>query len=348
MAVHVNQLGIESVNPELPSIEAIVEPFLPSNFRFLYAINVTREIVNGFKYEILFVMKNDENDEETLCEMDILEKPWLVKDSRKFRKMTYNNCSLTNPIDDDDRIRFQYEVNPTFINQNSELSEEDLKRMEDQIVSLKDSDEEIESTTVILEDATLNPSSKNILDGLFNMQDFIAQPQTTTTSLPPLSDFNMAALDEMFGMKRDESVTKKSFESFGAPNENESYKHLEIEIKRAFSELFQSDPDFQMNIIALVNRRDSPDAQNNYNQIIALLGKKLKEKIESHQNEQTRNDESENDQQVTVNPNEFVITRKRRSSGRLLVVRDINCIDSHIDVLTCADCSLEVNRPKIS
>jgi hypothetical protein len=348
VAVHVNRLGVQNVNPGLPSIEAIVEPFLPKNYRFLYAVNVSREIVNGFKYEIFFVMKSDEDDDEIYCVMDILEKPWLIKDSLKYRKMTYNNCSLTNPIDEDDRMRFQYEVNPTFVSQKTDLSEEDIRNMEDQIISLKDS-EEVETTTVVLEDVTLNPSSKNILDGFFNMQDFIAQPQTTTTtSRPALSDFNMAALDEMFGIRKDESVTQhKNFESEVAPKkDNETLKHLEIEIKRAFSELFQSDPEFQMNIVALINRRDDSAAQKNFNQIIEILGRKLKDKLESYHNEQLNNnfDETENDQQVTVNPNESIV-RKRRSYRNIFVVKGLNCVDSHeIDVLTCADCSLEVKK----
>lgn len=292
-------------------------------------------------------MKNDENDDDEIyCVMDLLEKPWLIKDSRKYRKMTYNNCSLSNPIDEDDRMRFQYEVNPTFVNQKTDLSEEDLKRLEDQIITFNDSDEDIETTTVVLEDVTLNPASKNILDGFFNMQDFIAQPQTTTTTpSPSLSNFNMATLDEMFGIRRDDTVTQhKNFESELAPKkDNETLKHLEIELKRAFSELFQSDPEFQMNIVALINRRDD-DAQQNYNQIIEILGRKLKEKLESFQNEQQINnfDENENDQQVTVNPNES-ISRKRRSNRNYFVVKDLNCVDSHeIDVLTCADCLLEV------
>lgn len=276
--------------------------------------------------------------------MDIIEKPWLIKDSRKHRKMAYNNCSLINPIDDDDRIHFQYEVNPTFNNHRTELSSEDLKIMEDQIIALKDSDEEsIETTTVILDDVTLNPSSKNILDGFFNMQDyFIAQPQTTTTTYSPLSDFNLATLDEMLGIRKDESVTQqKNFES-AAKKDNETLKHLEIQIKRAFSELFQSDPEFQLNIVALINRRDDSETQKNYNQIIEILGRKLQDKLESFQNERISHEENENDQQVTVNPHEYIF-RKRRSFRSFFLVKELNCVDSHeIDVLTCADCSIEV------
>lgn len=341
-------MGVEHINPNLPSIAVIVEPFLPKNYQFLYAINVTREIVNGFKYEIVFVTaKNDGDDEDIFCMIDILEKPWLIKDSIKFRKMIYNNCSFEIPVDDQEA--FQYEVNPSFVSQKTtDLSEEELKRMEDQIISLKDSDEEVatETTTVIFEDVTLNQQSKNILDDLFKMQDFMtAQPDQTTPSYSStpstLSNFDIAKLDEMIS----ETVTKKNIENTASAikRDNETLSHLETNIKKAFSELFQSDPEFQSNIIALVNRRDNLEAQKNYNRIIEILGKKLKDKIESYHNEQNNYEVNDNDQQL----NESNINREKRSNKFKFVVKNLNCVDSHkIDVLTCADCSLEVKIEK--
>lgn len=356
MAVHVDKLGNASnLNPDLPSIEAIIKTFLPKNLRYVSTIRATREIVNGFKYEISFVMKNDA-DEEIYCVIEVFEKPWLVKDLIKFRKMTYNNCSLSNAIennDDDDDDRLQFENNPTFTNQRTELTDEELKRMEDQILAIKSSEEEVvESSTVILEVATLNPSSKNILDGLFNMQDFFSQPTTTTTTDIPsspsssLSNFNMASLDEMFDTRRVENSHAQPVREQEMPSvtdlpkkDNETLRNLEVEIKKAFSELFQSDPEFQMNIIALINRKDNAQAQKNYNQIIDIIGRKLKDKIDSYSAEQrvVVND-------TVVNQNEPVsASRKKRSNTRRFVLNDIQCQNSHeIDVLTCANCFLEV------
>lgn len=352
MAVHVDKLGIENLNPNLPSIEAIIKSFLPKNIRFVSTISATREIVNGFKYELFFVMKNvdDVDEEEIYCVIDVFEKPWLIEDLRKFRKMTYNNCSLPNALENDDIV---YENNPTFTNQRTELTEEELKRMEDQILSVTSSEEVtvVETSTVILEDATLNPSSKNILDGFFNMQDFL--PQSTTTDAAPssssLSDFNMASLDEMFGIRKVDSlqaqpVREEEMQSVPTAlpkNDNETLRNLEVEMKKAFSELFQSDPEFQMNIVALINRKDDAQAQKNYNQIIEIIGRKLKDKIDSYSTEQRSVVDD-----IVVNQNEPVfVNRKKRSNTRRFVLNDMQCQNSHeIDVLTCANCFLEVKQ----
>jgi hypothetical protein len=368
VAVHVDQMGVDEVNPELPQIQDIVVPFLPENLKFLYAVNATREIVNGFKWEIVFVMKNEAN-EEIVCEMDVLEKPWLMKNAKKFRKMTYNNCSLENSVDDDDKIRFQYEINPTFVNQRTEMSASDMIDMEDLIVTTKPkktttvrtttttvgSTTTVEPTTTEESEevtlAPLDPSSKNILDNFFNMNNFFPPPPTTTTTtLSPLSNMNLDALDEMFGIKKvantqaeprtdessreDENFQQKRVESVetAATSKNESaLKDLEIEIKKVFSELFQSDPEFQMNIIALINRKDDTNAQKNYNYVIAILTNKLKEKIENLTDR--RNEEDA--QQVTVDattaePSNEEIRERRSTNIRDLTEDALETLD-HFD-----------------
>lgn len=342
VAVHVDQVGIDELNPELVQIQGIIEPFLPPNNKYLRALKATREIVNGVKYEIAFVMIN-EHDDEIYCEIDLIEKPWLVKDSKKFRKMTYNNCSLVNPIDDEDRMRFQYDVNPTFINQKHHISQDDIKQMEDQIVTSKP----VETTTVDLsptvetttEDesvtlAPLNPSSKNLLDDFFNMNNYFPPPPSpeTTSTMSPLPNFNLDALDEMFGMKKiensntgtkpndeslsgDDNLQQKRVESVETiPTKNETaLKELEVEIKKVFSELFQSDPEFQSNIIALINRKDESTAQKNYNYVISILANKLKDRIETFN---VRHNDEGGDSQVTVDPlSEAGDVRKKRSSA---------------------------------
>lgn len=340
VAVHVDKLGVEELNPDLPQIQDIVRPFLPQDYKYLFALNASREIVNGFKYEIIFAMQNEKND-LFYCEMDVLEKPWLIKDSRKFRKMTYNNCSLENPIDDEDKI-IEYEVNPTFLNQRTQLTEDDLREMEDQIVTVRPDD----ITTSIMDEndedettlAPLNPSSKNLLDDFFNMNKYFPPPQVpstnpiTTTASPALTNFNMDALDEMFGMKKvansqaetkvnnDESerdnLQQKRIETIETtPTKNETaLKDLETEIKKVFSELFQTDPEFQMNIIALINRKDDSTAQKNYNYAINILATKLKDKIEMFNVRKQIEDDAA---QVTADPlSESGDIRKKRSSSK--------------------------------
>lgn len=349
VAVRVGLMGgVDELNRELPQIEDIVKPFLPESCRYLYALNATREIVNGFKYEITFVMLN-ENEEEVVCEMDVLEKPWLVKDSKKFRKMTYNNCSLTNPSDDEDRMRFQYEINPTFVNQRTEISGSEISDIEDQIITSKPK-VSTTTTTVASTPASdeyddgvtlppLDPSSKNVLDGFFNMNNYFPPPQTeptTTSTLSPLfSNFNMDSLDEMFGMKKvansqaqprpsdnnessgdGDNLQQKRVDEVNATSNETALKDLETDIKRAFSELFQTDPEFQMNIIALINRNDDTTAQKNYNYVVSILAAKLKDKIETLK----RNEENSGGEvQATVDPldNTGDIRKKRSHSTKI-------------------------------
>ncbi|KAG5674436.1 hypothetical protein PVAND_004407 [Polypedilum vanderplanki] len=319
VAVHVNQMNIVLINPDSPLIEEIVRPFLSSKFSFLYAINATREIVNGFKYEIIFTMLSTENGIEIYCLMDVLEKPWLISNYKKFRKMTYNNCSLENPLDEEDRMRFQYEINPTFINQRTEMNDDDISDMEDQIIT-----ERVVATTNSItssssDDVTLDPSSKTLLDGFFNTNNFF--PQTTsTTTIKPLS---LDLLDEMFGVRKIENsqsqpstvTTDNADELQQRTQENEknsdnqedrendtALKGLEIEIKKTFSELFQTNSDFRMNIIALINRKDDLTAQKNYNYVVNILASKLKDKIESYNERRFKDEQTQNNyQQINTN-----------------------------------------------
>lgn len=332
-------MGVEELDPELPQIREIIEPFVPQNHIYLRALKVTREIISGLKYEIVFVMQNEKND-EIYCDMDVLEKPWLIQNLQKYRKITFNNCSLTNLTDDDDRMRFQYEINPTFATTRTELSQDELLEMEDQIVTSKPrkvpTTTEMTTTTSTTEGTTdrndgestlapLNPSSKNVLDDFFNMNNYFPPPQnptkTTSTASPLLPNLNVDAMDEIFGIKKvvdsqseprvredessvmdEESIEQKrvkNVKSVATINET-ALKDLEIEIKKVFSELFQSDPEFQLNIIALINRKDDSTAQKNYNYVISILANKLKDKIETFNNR--RIDENDDAQQVTIDP----------------------------------------------
>lgn len=124
VAVHPMQFVELNVNTKFA--EDLVSPFLSTNLTFSYAINLSREIINGYKYQILFVTQNDSGD-EIYCAMDVIEKPWLMN----FRQMTFNNCSLPEISEDPSK----YERNPIFINQGTELTQDEVLDLEDQIVT---------------------------------------------------------------------------------------------------------------------------------------------------------------------------------------------------------------------
>lgn len=303
MAVHVNQLGVERLNLSQEIVAEIVNEFLPREYKFNYYLNITREIVNGFKYEILFVMR-DEQEEDKFCLMDVIEKPRLMKDTAKFRRMVYNNCSLTNSPDD--RIRFEYEVNPT---QRTDVTSEEMRFMEDQII-LETDKIDTGTATVDLDDVTLSPldpSSMHILDNFFNMNHYF--PHTTTAeSISTDEKISASQVTNSEAQKPHDASSIKSQEyenehlSIQRSRNNEALKELEMEIKKAFSELFQTDPEFQMNIIALINRKDDSNVHVNYNYVVNILTLKLKDKIEAYN--QRRN--SDNDPHSTVEPLESI------------------------------------------
>jgi hypothetical protein len=348
----VKQLGVDALDPSLTFIADIIKPYLPLNYRFQYALNATREIINGFKYEVIFVMRNIDNDEDDYCLIDIIEKPWLIKDSQKYRRMTYNNCSLVNIFDEN--VAYEYERNPIYVNQQTDLSEDDLKSMEDQIIVIDSTTPAVQTTTsIVLDDITMPQSSKNLLDDFFNMNNYFQTTTTTTTQSPGLlTNSNMDALDKLFGIQKNESPVQKSSHDVSMTNSNadvveqrtvyenanpnyqnqndEALNELKIEIKKAFSELFQTDPIFQMNIIALINRRsDEVRVQQNYEYVANILANKLRDKIELYN--ERRNNEYQiiqtEDNQVTIDPNESLITRKKRSHHDSASHEIEKCID---------------------
>jgi hypothetical protein len=54
-------------------------------------------------------------------------------------------------------------------------------------------------------------------------------------------------------------------------------------------------------------------AQKNYNYVVNILASKLKDRIESYN--ERRAHESRNDEQVTVDPNDTIVTRRKRSNA---------------------------------
>lgn len=301
----------ETVNPLLPQIENIVRPFLPDGFRFVKALEVNREVVAGVKYEIIFEMLGVD-DESQICFLNVLEKPWLTKNSKKFQTMLSNNCSL---VEQEEESQFQYAINPVFSTQDresDEMSAESLRFLEEQIIpSITTEVAPLWTTTVRPEtdttDVTLKHSSKNMLDDFFNLNNFFqteatgVQDQTTEKTLDQSSK---DALDEMFGFKSPEKK-QESGNNFASPQNSDSVEEtveskkvetvkavmkpsrgnvalnqLELEIKKSFSELFQNNAEFQHAITELIENKNGQ--QDNYNRVFNILVNNLKVKIESY------------------------------------------------------------------
>lgn len=288
MAVHVGALGnTEELDPSQPKLRKIVEQFLPANFQLVSVINAAREVVLGVKFTVVFSFKEEskESEDETVCSILVLEKPWLIKDSEKYKSLVTNNCSLPEVPQISEN---EYSINPIFQNNQTTLSSEEMKELEgqikvDDITTAKiaeTSGEENDKTTD--DDSSLKISSKNMLDDIFNLNNYYHTnneptaeiPTTTTTN--SLSSFSQDALDNLFDVKKDpvESSIKKEekIDIHQTNSRNESISQaLEMDIKRIFSDLFQNDPNFQAAITSLIRETNPDVAKEKYNYIFSVI-----------------------------------------------------------------------------
>ena len=252
MAFSASALGAkEPLNPQLPQIENIVTPFLLDGFKYVEALEVSRAVVAGVKYEIIFKMLDLEGMEH-ICDLNVLEKPWLMKNSQKFRTLLSSNCSMVEQKEED---QSQYVINPVFKPQasdNEEMSEESLKYLEEQIVPYatteitrqrKTTTEQPETSSYESSESTFKPDSKNMLDDFFKINNFF-QPETTvadvgaseigqideTTTLKSLDQSSKDALDEMFGFKPAEKKTENT-NNFANPQSSDVNEDI-VQVKR--------------------------------------------------------------------------------------------------------------------
>lgn len=336
--MQVSQQNVQQLDPTLPRLQEMVEKFLPDDKKFVRVTNATREIVRGVRFTIHFAMLEkasvDENEaeSESFCEIIVLEKPWLIRNNRKFSEMTSNNCSL--PLTND---RFHYVVNQVFVNTQS-----DPTNVDDQIITTELS-AEIESTTessVTTEDdeettsTTKEPShaspmlsgnSMSFLDSFFNVNNFMPSAST----LPPSSSLESStsapdgASETQVELKTVED-TKSSNDAIGGNGSTESEvknefdsKTMEVEIRKAFSELFQSNAEFQARFISLIHRTDEAKTDENSKFIVNALTHHIKDKIET-----------------LLNQNSNSLLRARRASHtniRELSEEALDTLDRHDD-----------------
>ncbi|KAL9897273.1 cathepsin F isoform 2-T2 [Glossina fuscipes fuscipes] len=100
--VHVLQPGErEYLSPNLIGLQNIAMTFLPLTMNFINIIDAYREIVNGVRYEILLnAINTEDNDEDIVCRLVILEKPWLrTQWGDKVRELQYTNCTSSTGTD---------------------------------------------------------------------------------------------------------------------------------------------------------------------------------------------------------------------------------------------------------
>lgn len=304
--MQVNQQNVQQLDPTLPRLEEMVTKFLPDDKKFLRVTNATREIVRGVRFTIHFVMRESiaiDYESEIFCEIIVLEKPWLIRNNRKFSEMTSNNCSL--PVTND---RFHYVVNQAFVNSQSEPT-----NVDDQIITTEKSTTTTASTTIIASDdvdeattesfasPVLSGNSMSFLDSFFNVNNFLpssssspSQPTESSTTAPEGASetqqegaVKLATVDNsenspLNSESFNDTINNNGSSETGSEKQREiDTKSLEIEIRKAFSELFQNNPEFQARFISLIHRTDNSKVEENSKFIVNILTHHIKDKFET-------------------------------------------------------------------
>lgn len=141
MAFHRDVSTKEILSPTLLGVNNMAMKFLPANLRLLTVISVTREIVAGVKYELL-VNAMQEDGERIVCDLLILEKPWIVNQwGEKWRSLLHTNCTVDGVVQEpstndpaSSSPADTYHVNPVFNQQSVALTADRMHELEQQIL----------------------------------------------------------------------------------------------------------------------------------------------------------------------------------------------------------------------
>lgn len=179
--------------------------FLPTSLVYQSIVSATREVVAGVQYNIYVEAMN--NTDIIICELDILEKPWIVNEwGEKKRTLLYSNCSNY-----DEEFLFETttenetgnKINPIFVNKkNIEMTDERLKELEALILPVKPKKRPIVLQT-IQNIASIISQNENVVSNK-NSNEVKELVETTTISDEDekativLSDSAKQQLDDFF------------------------------------------------------------------------------------------------------------------------------------------------------
>ncbi|XP_061503275.1 uncharacterized protein LOC1273088 isoform X1 [Anopheles gambiae] len=184
VAIHVDAVGgKEQLRPTLRGLSYLATSFLPRDYKFVEIVSATREVVAGVRYELLASAEDETTGQRHLCQLVILEKPWITNEyGEKYRTLEYTNCTLpsTHPAmaETATRLNEAFDAN---LRQNEELTPQRIEELEQQIVVEKGD----VSTTPETQDAPVTGSSSSL-------------PDAATEGEEGLSEAAKSAIDELF------------------------------------------------------------------------------------------------------------------------------------------------------
>lgn len=209
----------ETLNPSLVGLWNMAVTFLPKSYKLINIVSATREVVAGVRYNLLVNAQN-ENFTETLCDIEILEKPWILSEwGDKLRTLQYTNCTydstkIKSNEEDDDKTR-NYNFNPMFSNKYNDITDEMLKALEEQIIKPK---AKLTTTTT-----TTKPNLDPILSAL-EAQILKSQQKISTTTIKNLLNF------EHLRNNSENKIDSKNINKSDMSNDDNWLKNLEQQI----------------------------------------------------------------------------------------------------------------------
>lgn len=109
--------------------------------KFLNVLSATREVVAGVRFNIV-INANDENDFPVICDLQIMEKPWLTNEwGEKYRYLEYTNCTEDGQTFYHNEDEENMKINSLFSHRSAEITDEKLKKIEEEVLPTKSSDE---------------------------------------------------------------------------------------------------------------------------------------------------------------------------------------------------------------
>lgn len=124
----------ETLNPLLVGLSNMAINYLPVGYKLGGVVSATREVVQGVRYNILVNAVTDKA-EPLVCLIEVLERPWaLMQWGEKQRTLIHTNCTAEeyNAAAANEENNFNF--NPVFVNKGGEMTDEELKMIEGQIV----------------------------------------------------------------------------------------------------------------------------------------------------------------------------------------------------------------------
>lgn len=222
----------ENLKPSLVGLSNMAIQFLPKDYKLVGVVEATREIISGVRYELL-VAAQDENDEDVLCRLVVTEITWKVTAwGDKQRDLNYSNCTSNATTDDNVPKSNDFNFNPLFVSKTNFINEEDLKLIESQILTPKQTEKSA------------------------------SKPKTSEAA-----DFDLSYLEAMI-IPSKSSQTKVLHKTPNEPNEpnnqintqkvRDSNKPLKIE----YSSNFQSLPETQLKIDSIPEATSKTNYEN--------------------------------------------------------------------------------------